>query len=157
MTTAPSSSITRSTTTAGSRPYRKNDSAHVEQKNGAIVRALVGYDRYASHAAYAQLARVYRLLRVHANFFQPVQRLVAKSRVGARVRRWHDRAQTPYQRLLAARALLPARARELQALYETLNPLQLRREIDAALTMLWRLSSREPPPASAIPLTASAR
>src|SRR5215470_1945691 len=136
-----------------SRPYRKNDSAHVEQKNGA----LVGYDRYASHAAYAQLARVYRLLRVHANFFQPVQRLVAKSRVGARVRRWHDRAQTPYQRLLAARALLPARARELQALYETLNPLQLRREIDAALTMLWRLSSREPPPASAIPLTASAR
>ena len=140
-----------------SRPYRKNDSAHVEQKNGALVRALVGYDRYASHAAYAQLARVYRLLRVHANFFQPVQRLVAKSRVGARVRRWHDRAQTPYQRLLAARALLPARARELQALYETLNPLQLRREIDAALTMLWRLSSREPPPASAIPLTASAR
>ena len=140
-----------------SRPYRKNDSAHVEQKNGALVRALVGYDRYATRAAYTQLARVYRLLRVHANFFQPVQRLVAKSRVGARVRRWHDRAQTPYQRLLAARALLPARARELQALYETLNPLKLRREIDAALTVLWRLSSREPAPASAIPLTTSAR
>jgi hypothetical protein len=65
-----------------SRPYRKNDSAHVEQKNGAIVRALVGYDRYASRGAYAQLARVYRLLRLHTNFFQPVQRLLAKSRHG---------------------------------------------------------------------------
>jgi hypothetical protein len=140
-----------------SRPYRKNDSAHVEQKNGALVRALVGYDRSATRAAYAQLARVYRLLRVHANFFQPVQRLVAKSRVGARGRRWHDRAQTPYQRLLAARALPAARARELQVFYETLNPLTLRREIDAALTVLWRLSSRQPPPASAITLTASAR
>ena len=140
-----------------SRPYRKNDSAHVEQKNGALVRALIGYDRYATRAAYAQLARVYRLLRVHANFFQPVQRLVRKSRDGARVRRWHDRAHTPYQRLVTARALSPDRARELQALYETLNPLQLRRDIDAALAMLWRLSSREPAPPSAIPLTTSVR
>ena len=63
-----------------SRAYRKNDSAHVEQKNGAIVRALIGYDRYASRAAYVQLARVYRLLRLHTNFFQPVQRLVADVR-----------------------------------------------------------------------------
>jgi len=135
-----------------SRPYRKNDSAHVEQKNGAIVRALVGYDRYASRAAYAQLARVYRLLRLHTNFFQPVQRLVAKSRHGARVRRWHDRAQTPYQRLAAAGVLSPERARELRALYETLNPLGLRRDIDAALAVLWRLSSREPAPPSAADL-----
>jgi hypothetical protein len=140
-----------------SRPYRKNDSAHVEQKNGAIVRALVGYDRYASRAAYAQLARVYRLLRLHANFFQPVQRLIAKSRHGARVRRWHDRAQTPYQRLLAAEALSPDRARELHALYETLNPLRLRRDIDAALAVLWRLASREPAPPSAARLPAGFR
>ena len=122
------------------------------QKNGAIVRALVGYDRYASRAAYAQLARVYRLLRLHTNFFQPVQRLVAKSRHGARVRRWHDRAQTPYQRLAAAGVLSPERARELRALYETLNPLGLRRDIDAALAVLWRLSSREPAPPSAADL-----
>ena len=131
-----------------SRPYRKNDSAHVEQKNGAIVRALVGYDRYTSRAAYGQLARVYRLLRLHTNFFQPVQSLVAKSRHGARVTRRYDRAQTPWQRLLAAQALSTIRQRELMALYETLNPLQLRRDIDAALAALWRLATREfaPPP-----------
>ena len=52
-----------------SRAYRKNDSAHVEQKNGTLVRALVGHDRYTSRAAYAQLACVYRLLRWHSNFF----------------------------------------------------------------------------------------
>ena len=129
-----------------SRPYRKNDSAHVEQKNGAIVRALIGYDRFASRAAYAQLARVYRLLRLHTNFFQPVQRLVAKSRHGARVRRRYDRAQTPFQRLLAAGALSSERHRELTSLYETLNPLGLRRDIDAALAALWRLAAREPAP-----------
>jgi hypothetical protein len=131
-----------------SRPYRKNDSAHVEQKNGAIVRALVGYDRYVSRAAYAQLARVYRLLRLHTNFFQPVQRLVAKSRHGARVRRVYDRAQTPFQRLVAAGALAPQPHRELAALYETLNPLRLRRDIDAALAILWRLASRDSAPRS---------
>jgi hypothetical protein len=132
-------------------------SSHVEQKNGALVRALVGYDRYTSHAAYAQLARVYQLLRLPTNFFQPVQRLVAKSRHGARVRRWHDRAQTPFQRLLAAGTLAPDCVRHLQALYETLNPLRLRRDIDAALTTLWRLSTREPSPPSAPGLVAALR
>jgi len=131
-----------------SRAYRKNDSAHVEQKNGAIVRALIGYDRYASRAAYAQLARVYRLLRLHTNFFQPVQRLIAKTRHGARVHRVHDRAQTPFQRLGASGALAPTRQRELRALYETLNPLRLRRDIDAALATLWRLATRAPAPPS---------
>jgi hypothetical protein len=131
-----------------SRAYRKNDSAHVEQKNGAIVRALIGYDRYASRAAYAQLMRVYRLLRLHTNFFQPVQRLIAKTRHGARVHRVHDRAQTPFQRLGTSGALGLEGQRELQALYETLNPLRLRRDIDAALAALWRLATRAPAPPS---------
>ena len=68
-----------------SRPWKKNDSAHVEQKNGAVVRQLVGYDRFASRAACAQLTRVYRLARLHVNFFQPVEKLVTKTRQGARV------------------------------------------------------------------------
>lgn len=133
-----------------SRAYRKNDSAHVEQKNGAIVRALVGYDRYTSRAAYAQLARVYRLLRLHTNFFQPVQRLLIKHRQGARVHRVYDRAQTPYQRLLAQSALVPAAHAALQRQYESLNPLHLRRHIDAALAQLWRLATRDPAPPTAL-------
>jgi hypothetical protein len=129
-----------------SRAWKKNDSAHVEQKNGALVRHLIGYDRYVSKAAYAQLARVYALVRLHANFFQPVQRLVAKQRDGARLRRWHDRAQTPFQRLCAAGVLSAERQRELEAVYARLNPLQLRRDLDAALATLWRLAARDAAP-----------
>ncbi len=65
-----------------SRAWKKNDSAHVEQKNGAVVRQLIGYDRFASKAAYWQLMRVYRLARLHVNFFQPVEKLVTKTRQG---------------------------------------------------------------------------
>src|ERR1700682_5103015 len=90
-----------------SRAWKKNDSAHVEQKNGAVVRQLIGYDRFASKVAYAQLARVYRLARLHVNFFQPVQKLVTKTRAGARTRRVYDRARTPYQRLCASGVLAP--------------------------------------------------
>jgi hypothetical protein len=101
----------------------------VEQKNGAIVRHLVGYDRFASKAAYAQLARVYTLARLHVNFFQPVEKLVRKQRSGARVHRVFDRAQTPYQRLCAAGVLTVEKRAELDALYHRLNPLQLQRDL----------------------------
>ncbi len=97
-------------------------------------RHLVGYDRYTSKAAYAQLVRVYRLLRLHTNFFQPVQRLVHKTRHGARVHRVHDRAQTTYERLCAAGVLPPTTRQELKALYRGLNPLRLHRQIDAELS-----------------------
>jgi hypothetical protein len=126
------------------RAYKKNDSAHVEQKNGAIVRRLIGYDRYTSDAAYAQLQRVYALVRLHVNFFQPVQKLVAKTRAGARVRRRYDRAQTPYQRLCALGVLTPAKRQELETLYQRLNPLQLHRQIEAALDRLWSLAAPDP-------------
>ncbi len=127
-----------------SRPWKKNDSAHVEQKNGAVVRQLIGYDRFASKAAYAQLVRVYRLARLHVNFFQPVQKLVSKHRDGARLHRVFDRAQTPYQRLCAAGILTAAAHTELEALYQRLHPLQLRRDLDLALDRLWALAAPDP-------------
>jgi hypothetical protein len=128
-----------------SRPFQKNDSAHVEQKNGAIVRPLIGSDRDASRAAYAQLTRVYALARLHINFFQPVQKLVTKERRGPRVHRVYDRAQTPYQRLGATGVLPPPRRQELEAMYQSLNPLHLRRQLEAALERLWRLAIPAPP------------
>ncbi len=127
-----------------SRAWKKNDSAHVEQKNGAVVRQLVGYDRFASKAAYGELQRVYRLARLHVNFFQPVQKLVTKTRQGARAHRVYDRAQTPYQRLCAAGVLTPAKRQELEALYQSLNPLQLRRDLEAELDRLWALAAPDP-------------
>jgi hypothetical protein len=63
------------------RAYRKNNSAPVAQKNGAIVRRGIGYDRFTTKASYAALHAVYRLLRLHVNFFQPVQKLVTRVRV----------------------------------------------------------------------------
>jgi transposase InsO family protein len=127
-----------------SRAWKKNDNAHVEQKNGAIVRHLIGYDRFVSRAAFAQLQRVYALVRLHINFFQPVQKLVTKTRHGARARRVYDRAQTPYQRLCAVGVLPPAKRAELERLYHTLNPLRLRRDLDAALDRLWPLAAPDP-------------
>jgi hypothetical protein len=127
-----------------SRPWKKNDSAHVEQKNGAIVRGLIGYDRFVSRAAYGSLTRVYRLARLHVNFFQPVEKLVTKTRHGARVHRVYDRAQTPYQRLCAAGVLSPETHRELEALYQSLNPLQLRRHLERELERLWTLAAPDP-------------
>jgi hypothetical protein len=127
-----------------SRPWKKNDRAHVEQKNGAVVRQLVGYDRFASRAAYGHLQRVYRLARLHVNFFQPVEKLVTKTRQGARSRRVYDRAQTPYQRLCAAGALTAEARRELEALYQSLNPLQLRRALERELDRLWALAAPDP-------------
>ena len=90
-----------------SRPYRKNDSAHVEQKNGAVVRRLTGHARYASSAAFRQLKQVYSLARLHVNFFQPVRRLTARSGHGARVIRHHDEGSTPYHRMLSSGTVSP--------------------------------------------------
>ena len=73
-----------------SRPYKKNDSAHVEQKNWSVVRRLVGYDRYSSKAALEQLERIYQLVRCYVNFFQPVMQLKHKSRHGAKVYKVYD-------------------------------------------------------------------
>jgi hypothetical protein len=119
-----------------SRPYQKNDRAHLEQKNGAIVRPLIGYDRYASKAAYAQLARVYDLARLHINFFQPVQQLVPQGAPRpARASRVRPRAE------LRVTSVLPARRRqELEAVYQRLNPLHLRRQLEMALERLWTLA-----------------
>jgi hypothetical protein len=77
----------------------------VEQKNWSVVRRLIGYDRYNSRAALEVLNRIYELTRLYINFFQPVMKLVSKSRHGAKVYKVYDTAQTPYQRLLRSGVL----------------------------------------------------
>ena len=73
-----------------SRPYKKNDSAYVEQKNWSVVRRLVGYDRYSSQEALERLNRIYQLVRMYTNYFQPVMQLQHKSRHGAKVHKVYD-------------------------------------------------------------------
>lgn len=127
-----------------SRPYWKNDQAHVEQKNWSVVRRLVGYGRYESEAALAQLNRVYDLLRVWTNFWQPSLKLIAKERDDAtgKSRKTYDVAQTPYRRLLASGVLTAEQERALANTYAACGPVELRRHLAAAVERLGRLQKR---------------
>jgi len=125
-----------------SRAYKKNDSCHVEQKNGNVVRRFVGYDRYASKAAFECLGRVYDLVRLFINFFQPTMKLVSKSRHGARVHKVYDTARTPYHRLVQSGVLTETKQAELSATYNGLNPVLLLNQINDNLEKLWQMTDR---------------
>ena len=127
-----------------SRSYKKNDSCHVEQKNGNVVRRLVGYDRYASKSAFECLERTYSLVRLYQNFFQPTMKLKSKTRHGAKVYKLYETARTPHQRLLQSGVLTEANRAELLAIYHGLNPILLLKQINSTLEQLWRLSERTP-------------
>jgi hypothetical protein len=126
------------------RSYKKNDSCHVEQKNGNVVRRLVGYERYASKAAFECLGRVYNLVRLYVNFFQPTMKLVFKTRHGAKVHKVYDTAQTPYQRLIKSGILSESKKAELAAIYDGLNPVLLLKQINGNLEQLWKMAQRSP-------------
>jgi hypothetical protein len=112
-----------------SRPYRKNDNCFVEQKNYSIVRRAVGYQRYDTEAQLALLNELYATLRLYTNFFQPTMKLKSKERVGSKVTKRYDDAQTPYQRVLAAPQVSEAAKARLRAKYQTLNPAALKRNL----------------------------
>jgi hypothetical protein len=126
------------------RPYKKNDQAYAEQRNWQWVRSVVGYDRYSTRAAYNQMQNLYRLLVQYINFFQPVRKLVDKVRVGAKVKKRYDQAQTPYQRLVASGVLTEEQKAKLERTYLSLNPARLKRQIDEALGVLWQMADRGP-------------
>jgi len=121
-----------------SRPYRKNDNRIVEQKNGTLVRAYVGYERLDTGGQCAALNALYDQLWVYYNLFQPVLHLVGKEVMDGRLRRRWDLAQTPYQRLLASGILSPEQKTRLAALYAGTNPRQLRETIYQAVERLWQ-------------------
>ena len=125
-----------------SRPYKKNDSCHVEQKNGNIVRRVVGYDRYSSKSAFQCLDSLYTNLRLYVNFFQPTMKLVSKTRNGATVHKVYDTAKTPYQRLLDTRILSESKRKELSAIYNHLNPVSLLNQINELVSLLIRKADR---------------
>jgi hypothetical protein len=120
-----------------SRPYQKNDNRFVEQKNSTLVRAYMGYERLDNGAQCAALNALYDRLWVYYNLFQPVLHMVSKDVVDGKLRRKHDRAQTPYQRLLASGILSPKQRAGLKAIYSQTNPRQLHRDIYQAIEHLW--------------------
>ncbi len=122
------------------RPYRKNDQAWVEPRNGLIVRRLVGDDRDSSRAAQTVLQRRYGLLRLQHNFLRPVRKLLSKRRVGSKVIKRYDDARTPYQRVLAAGVLTPEQHAVLAQQAHALDPIALARDIQQTLDVLWKLA-----------------
>lgn len=123
-----------------SRPYKKNDQAHVEQKNWSVVRRLIGYERYESDEALTLMRAIYQDWRLYVNFFQPVLKLVEKRRVGSKVRKRYDTARTPYQRVLESPNVSEENKECLRQIYFTLNPVVLRQRIDENLERLWNLA-----------------
>ena len=123
-----------------SRPYQKNDQAHVEQKNWSVVRHVVGYDRWETEQELALLESIYDDLRLYINFFQPSFKLIAKERIDKKTIKRYDPPKTPYQRVLERQDIsLEAKAR-LVNLYLHLNPAELRRQIDQKTAKLWKIS-----------------
>lgn len=125
-----------------SRPYRKNDTCYVEQKNWSIVRRHAGYARYQGEQARAVLNELYAVLRDYVNFFMPSMKLMEKTRDGARVTRRYDKAKTPYRRVLESAHVPSAVKRRLRVRYETLNPAQLKRTLERLQRQLLKDASR---------------
>jgi len=123
------------------RPYKKDDNAHIEQKNWTHVRKLMGYVRYDSAAAVAAMNAVYADLRLLQNLFLPSVKLVTKERVGARVRRRYDRPQIPLDRVRACPEADAAKVQALVALRARLDPFQLAQRIDAGLGRVYALAN----------------
>lgn len=122
-----------------SRAYRKNDQAWIEQKNGAVVRKLVGYERYSGVVAGQVLARLYQASRLYTNYFQPSLKLREKMREGAKVRKRYYRAATPCERLLCHADVLESTKQRLREQQKQLDPITLLhsiREHQAALAAL---------------------
>jgi len=102
-----------------SRPYQKNDQAWVEEKNGSVVRRLVGYGRLEGVAAGEALARLYSASRLFVNFFQPSFKLAGKERIGCRIRKRYHAPETPCARLLASDAIEEPIKERLRAVLAT--------------------------------------
>ena len=129
-----------------SRPYHKNDSCYVEQKNYSIVRTAVGYARYDTEAELLLLRPLYQALGPLTNFFVPVMKLQSKTRNGSKVSKTYDMPQTPVQRVLAHPETEPRTAARVKRLHRTLNPAMLRRTITQIQQELERIASNKPKP-----------
>lgn len=125
------------------RPYKKDDNAHVEQKNWTHVRKLLGWDRYDSPEAVEMINDLYRNeLRLWLNLYLPSVKLVKKTHVGSKLRRVYDAPQTPLERVASSLQGDSARVAELKELRKSLDPFRLAKVIDQKLERIYKLTNR---------------
>jgi hypothetical protein len=125
------------------RPYRKNDSCYVEQKNYSVVRRAVGYLRYETEEQLEVINELYGYLRVYTNYFQPVMKLIEKTRVGSRVRKKYDKSKTPYHRVIESSHVEEEEKKALSKEYAKLNPAELKRQITRLQNKLRKLAIKQ--------------
>jgi len=133
------------------RPGNKNDGSHVEQKNWTHVRSLVGYLRFDTPAELALLNEIWDLDHSITNLLFTQQKLISRERVGSKVIKRHDAAQTPHQRALAAGVITPVNKAALTRALNQLQPGRVQRQIDTLAARLERLAlSKTTAPARAV-------
>jgi hypothetical protein len=120
-----------------SRPYKKNDQAHVEEKNGSIIRKIVGYDRFEGLSAETALSELYQVLRLYINYFQPSLKLESKSRDGGKVTKRYDKAKTPYRRIMNSIVDQSIKDRVTKE-YNELDPVALLAQIQELQEKFWK-------------------
>ncbi|WP_234794269.1 integrase catalytic domain-containing protein [Mycolicibacterium flavescens] len=147
----------RGITFTRSRPGNKNDGCHVEQKNWAVVRSVVGYYRYDTASELLLLNEIWRLQSKLTNFFYPQQKLVSKVRTGAKVSRKHDTATTPFHRTINHPTMTVERIVGLTRTYSLINPAATQRQIHALTTQLFTLATSKAEDGATAPLTKRAR
>src|ERR1017187_1114359 len=124
------------------RPYKKDDNAHIEQKNWTHVRKLLGWERHESRTAVAAMNDLYRHeLRLWLNLYLPSVKLLKKVRVGSKVRRVYDAPQTPFERVLASSSAHPDQIATLKKLRASLDPFQLGKVIGRKIEGIYELAT----------------
>ena len=125
-----------------SRPYRKNDNAHIEEKNWSIVRQYLGYNRFDDPVLTPQLNDIYKEeWRLIMNFFRPAVKLIDKHRIGAKIKKIYDKPKTPYQRILESKHITKKRKQDLTQYYLTLNPFQLQESMEEKIKNFLRTTT----------------
>lgn len=132
-----------------SRPYRKNDTCFVEQKNYNVIRQAVGYARFDSQQEIERIGQLYTPLRLLVNHFYPSMKLMEKRRVGSHVYKRYDKPQTPYRRLLDCASLDPQIKDRLREEHRKLRPLALKKRISQLQDQLYRLARAKYAPSAA--------
>lgn len=113
------------------RPYMSKDNAHIEQKNYTAVRKILGYDRFDTNEHLKLINDLYdNELRLYINFFQPSMKMKEKIRIGSKYKRKYNDAKTPFQRILESPEVSKQKKKELQVVYSSLDPIELKRKID---------------------------
>lgn len=140
------------------RPYKKDDNAHIEQKNWTHVRKIFGYLRYDSPQALQTMNDLYHHeLRLLQNLFLPSMKLAGKVRVGSRLKRRYDKPLTPLDRLAVCPQADPVKLAELQKLRDRTDPLELAKTIERKLDRIYQLANHRVSPSPKVPETNSSQ